>query len=130
MSDERSNATVARNIEEGPSSSSEMSEQEMLAELRERYLRMVSSLGGKRVNVDMHEKTQVSGKFVAMKADGSHFAVDSLQTPIGVIQHAILRIGDTLCIYANLEDITDSRFSEQTKTKHEGVTLTYNHTAR
>lgn len=59
------------------------------------------------MTVDMHEKTRVSGKFVAMKSDGSHFAVDSLSTPLGVIEHAILRMGDTLCITANLDAITD-----------------------
>uniref|UniRef100_A0A914ZE11 Gem-associated protein 7 n=2 Tax=Parascaris univalens TaxID=6257 RepID=A0A914ZE11_PARUN len=105
MADEQSTSALIEQSRE--ESDSTMSDEEMRGELRERYLRMISSLGGKQVTVDMHEKTRVSGKFVAMKSDGSHFAVDSLSTPLGVIEHAILRMGDTLCITAKLDAITD-----------------------
>ncbi|KIH55707.1 hypothetical protein ANCDUO_14130 [Ancylostoma duodenale] len=45
----------------------------------------------KRVIISMHEKTSVSGVLVAMKGDGSHFIVDQLKTPIGVMDSAVLR---------------------------------------
>lgn len=46
----------------------------------------------------MHERTQVAGKFGAVKADQTHYVVDTLVTPIGVINHAILRMNDTIII--------------------------------
>ncbi|EFO25647.2 gem-associated protein 7 [Loa loa] len=73
-------------------------EQEQRTELRERFLRMMSFLGGKQVELDMHERTQVVGKFGAVKADLTHYIVDALITPIGVINHAILRMNDTIII--------------------------------
>lgn len=39
----------------------------------------------------MLEKTTVKGVLVAMKGDGSHFLVDQLRTPIGVMESAVLR---------------------------------------
>ncbi|VDK87023.1 unnamed protein product [Onchocerca ochengi] len=73
-------------------------DQKQRAELRERFLRLMSFLGGKQVELDMHERTYVTGKFNAVKADQSHYVVDSLVTPIGMIDHAILRMNDTITI--------------------------------
>lgn len=47
MADEQSTSAVIEQVGEG--SDSTMSDEEMRAELRERYLRMISSLGGKQV---------------------------------------------------------------------------------
>ncbi|VDO40187.1 Gem-associated protein 7, putative [Brugia malayi] len=88
----------------------ETSEQEQRAELRERFLRLMSFLGGKQIELDMHERTQVTGKFCAVKADQTHYIVDALITPIGLINHAILRMNDTIMISTNdLSELSDSK---------------------
>ncbi|VDD87364.1 unnamed protein product [Enterobius vermicularis] len=62
-----------------------------------------------QVEIHLHEKTCVRGKFIVMKADSSHFAVDMLQTPIGVVNHAIIRVSDTITLKANLNGPTNER---------------------
>uniref|UniRef100_A0A0R3RUX6 Gem-associated protein 7 n=1 Tax=Elaeophora elaphi TaxID=1147741 RepID=A0A0R3RUX6_9BILA len=87
-------------------------EQKQRAELRERFLRLMSFLGGKKVKLDMHERTQVTGKFSAIKADQTHYIVDTLSTPIGVINHAILRMNDTISIStSDLNELSNSKIS-------------------
>ncbi|VDK68730.1 unnamed protein product [Litomosoides sigmodontis] len=89
-------------------------EQKQRAELRERFLRLMSFLGGKQVEIDMHERTQVSGKFSAIKANQTHYVVDSLVTPIGVVNHAILRMSDTITIStSDLSELSNSNISIQ-----------------
>lgn len=62
----------------------------------------------------MHERTQVSGKFGAIKANQSHYVVDSLVTPIGVVNHAILRMSDTITIStSDLSELSNSNISTQ-----------------
>ncbi|VDN03665.1 unnamed protein product [Thelazia callipaeda] len=73
-------------------------EQTQRAELRERYLRLISFLEGKKVELDMYERTFVSGKLTSVKADQTHYTIDGLRTPIGVVDHAILRMNDTILI--------------------------------
>lgn len=51
-----------------------------------------------QVSLEMYHNTKVSGKFGAMRADQTHYIIESLQTPIGVVRSAILRMGDTLSI--------------------------------
>lgn len=53
----------------------------------------------------MFEKTNVSGKFLAIKGDCTHFIIGQLQTPIGVEDVAALRF---VIIYL---DITSVKFS-------------------
>uniref|UniRef100_A0A915PI31 Gem-associated protein 7 n=1 Tax=Setaria digitata TaxID=48799 RepID=A0A915PI31_9BILA len=87
-------------------------EQKQRAELRERFLRLMSFLGGKQIELDMHERTHVTGKFAAVKADQTHYIVDALITPIGVIDHAILRMNDTVVISTDdISDLPDFKFS-------------------
>ncbi|VBB30508.1 unnamed protein product [Acanthocheilonema viteae] len=92
----------------------EILEQKQRAELRERFLRFMSFLGGKQVELDMHERTQVAGKFGAIKADQTHYIVDALITPIGVINHAILRMSDTIIIStSDLNELSNSKIPIQ-----------------
>lgn len=53
----------------------------------------------------MLEKTTVKGVLVAMKGDGSHFLVDQLRTPIGVMESAVLRTADTIMMTMDWDDI-------------------------
>uniref|UniRef100_A0A8R1TMX4 Uncharacterized protein n=1 Tax=Onchocerca volvulus TaxID=6282 RepID=A0A8R1TMX4_ONCVO len=50
------------------------------------------------MELDMHEHTHVTGRFNTIKANKSHYVVDSLVTPIGMIDHAILRMNDRITI--------------------------------
>ncbi|KJH53078.1 hypothetical protein DICVIV_00763 [Dictyocaulus viviparus] len=79
---------------------------EEVAEARERYLRFLGNAAGCNVTVSMHEKTNVTGLLVAMKGDGSHFLIDHLQTPIGVMDSAVLRTADTIMMTMDWSDIS------------------------
>ncbi|MFH4984544.1 hypothetical protein AB6A40_011253 [Gnathostoma spinigerum] len=81
---------------------SNLKEQEQRAILRERFLRVISALGGKEIKMRLHERTSVSGKFRAMKADITHYVVDGLKTPIGIVPHAIIRMSDTISISCDI----------------------------
>ncbi|WKX98293.1 hypothetical protein Q1695_013735 [Nippostrongylus brasiliensis] len=78
---------------------------EEVAEARERYLRFLANAAGSAVTVLMHERTNVSGMLVAMKGDGSHFLVDQLKTPIGVMDSAVVRTADTIMMTVDWADI-------------------------
>ncbi|CAI4228637.1 unnamed protein product [Auanema sp. JU1783] len=78
---------------------------EIRAELRERYLRFMANISGKEAKLNMFEKTSVSGTFVAMQADGGHYIVDNLATPIGVHKSAVLRTKDTVYLSVNMNDL-------------------------
>nr|CDJ89982.1 Gem-associated protein 7 [Haemonchus contortus] len=76
-----------------------------VADARERYLRFFANAAGSNVTVAMHEKTSVTGVLVAMKGDGSHFLVDQLKTPIGVMDSAVLRTADTIMMTMDWNDV-------------------------
>ncbi|EPB70121.1 hypothetical protein ANCCEY_10793 [Ancylostoma ceylanicum] len=78
---------------------------EEVAEARERYLRFMGNAAGSKVTISMHEKTSVDGVLVAMKGDGSHFIVDQLKTPIGVMDSAVLRTADTIMVTVDWNDV-------------------------
>lgn len=62
----------------------------------------------------MHERTHVTGKFSAVKADQTHYIVEALMTPIGVINHAILRMNDTVTIStSDLSELSNSKIPIQ-----------------
>ncbi|CAJ0599016.1 unnamed protein product [Cylicocyclus nassatus] len=78
---------------------------EQVAEARERYLRFMGNAAGCNVTVSMQEKTSVTGVLVAMKGDGSHFIVDQLKTPIGVMDSAVLRTADTIMMTMDWDEV-------------------------
>lgn len=80
-----------------------------VAEARERYLRFLGNAAGCNVTVSMHEKTNVKGLLVAMKGDGSHFLVDNLETPIGIMESAVLRTADTIMMTVEWDDANRHR---------------------
>ncbi|KAI1718778.1 gem-associated protein 7 (Gemin7) domain-containing protein [Ditylenchus destructor] len=79
-------------------------EQKANAELREQYLRFLSKLGGKKVDIHLFQHTKVRGKFVAVQSDQSHYLVDSLETPTGTMEHSALRMRDTVSISISFEN--------------------------
>lgn len=54
------------------------------------------------MELKLYENTKTDGKFVTLKPDNSHYLIDSLKTPIGVVKCAAVRMTDTLMITANL----------------------------
>jgi len=62
--------------------------------LRERFLRMLTSISDHSVEFTLTNGSQLSASFVASDVDVLHFQVSTLQTPIGVQPHAILRATD------------------------------------
>ncbi|KAE9416791.1 hypothetical protein Angca_001350, partial [Angiostrongylus cantonensis] len=52
----------------------------------------------RNVYLSIYEKTNVKRLLVAMKDDGSHFLVDNLETPIGIMESAVLRTADTIMV--------------------------------
>ncbi|VDN33128.1 unnamed protein product [Gongylonema pulchrum] len=49
--------------------------------------------------------THATGKFMAIKADQTHYTVDSLKTPVGVVKRAALRMDDTPVISTDVTDV-------------------------
>ena len=70
------------------------SKQETRAFLRERFLRLMCALNGQEADIFMHEKTNVRGTLSAMDIDVQSLQVSDLQTPIGVLPAALLRLSD------------------------------------
>ncbi|XP_016389685.1 gem-associated protein 7-like [Sinocyclocheilus rhinocerous] len=83
-----------------PSSSSSGSadegEQRLRAELRERFLRTLLLMTGKRVRFDMHEHVRVHARFGASDIDVLNLQVSDLETPLGVQREALLRCQDVI----------------------------------
>lgn len=73
-------------------------EQNARAELKERFFDFLEALEGKEATLQLYEKNTLSVKFLAMQANGNHYMVENLKTPTGVMDHAVLRTGDTMFI--------------------------------
>lgn len=77
--------------------------QEANAIRREGFLRFLSKMNGKQVlflknfyinfqvNIDLFGKMRLCGKFIAMQMSLQHYLVDQLETPTGIVEHAVLR---------------------------------------
>jgi hypothetical protein len=63
-----------------------------------------------QVSISMYERTETKGKMVAMKADGSHFIVEGLETPLGVLSRAVIRSQDTLAVRAKWDQLNQADF--------------------
>ncbi|KAL3095605.1 hypothetical protein niasHT_024431 [Heterodera trifolii] len=75
------------------------------AELRERFLRFLQLLPGRSVDVKLYGDIQVGGKFVAAESSNfEYYLVDDLKTPMGVIEHAALRMRDTMFLEIPLNE--------------------------
>ncbi|XP_018946676.1 gem-associated protein 7 isoform X1 [Cyprinus carpio] len=78
------------------SGSADEEEQRLRAELRERFLRTLLLMTGKRVRFDMHEHVRVHARFGASDIDVLNLQVCDLETPLGVQREALLRSQDVI----------------------------------
>lgn len=81
----------------------EQDAQKVRAFLRERFLRALNALSGKRMEILMREKTNVSAEFGASDIEFEHIQVTSLQTPMGRVPDALLRTSDIISIKIPLD---------------------------
>ena len=72
----------------------DQSKQETRTFLRERYLRLMAAINDQYADINMYGKTKVSGTLRAMDINVQSVQISNLQTPIGVIPEAALRLGD------------------------------------
>ncbi|XP_038623254.1 gem-associated protein 7 isoform X2 [Tachyglossus aculeatus] len=78
-------------------------QQEVRAELRERYLRSVLCMSGRPVRFALHERVLVSARFAASDLDVANFHVSELQTPLGTQREALLRCSDIIAYSFQLD---------------------------
>lgn len=69
-------------------------EQKQRAILRDRFLRLLKSLNGRRSSINMHEKTKVEATFLHANIEFDHVMVADLESPIGRLPRAVLRSSD------------------------------------
>jgi hypothetical protein len=72
----------------------DQSKQETRTFLRERYLRLMAAINDQNADINMYGKTKVTGTLKAMDINVQSLQISNLQTPIGVIPDATLRLGD------------------------------------
>ena len=69
---------------------------------RERYLVLIDSMKGRRVELTMHEKTRVGGIFETMNMEGTVIAISALDTPLGQQDSVLLRATDIISMSVDL----------------------------
>ena len=74
------------------------SKQEKRTFLRERFLRLMAALNSQEADINMYEKTTVSGIIKAIDINVHSLHVSDLKTPMGVLPDATLRLSDTLSV--------------------------------
>ncbi|XP_076381935.1 gem-associated protein 7 isoform X2 [Megalopta genalis] len=77
--------------------------QEARAYLRERFLRVITGIVGKKAEFYLYENTRVSAEFRGCDIDCLEVYVRNLETPLGNIPQAVLRANDI--IYMDVKDI-------------------------
>ncbi|XP_008485346.1 gem-associated protein 7-like isoform X2 [Diaphorina citri] len=78
---------------------SSRSDEEIAAEMREKFLKTMSSLSGQPCTINMFERTVVTAEFQGTNSDLTEFYVRNLKTPIGTFhEHALLRVDDIVDI--------------------------------
>ena len=80
-------------------------QQHQRAVLRQRFLAMLSALvEGQLLRIQMYEGALVTAKYRSMDNDVLNLHVHDLQTPIGAVPEALLRIDDISSIELTLAD--------------------------
>ena len=75
-------------------SSVDIPKQDTRTFLRERFLRMMASINGQEASINMYQKAQVQGVLRGIDIDVQTVHVSELNTPIGVLPEAYLRLSD------------------------------------
>ncbi|CAI2349164.1 unnamed protein product [Caenorhabditis sp. 36 PRJEB53466] len=103
--------TVEDEVEEKMMSSeeeiSEEEKQRRRAVQRERYLMCLMNAVDKPATIQMHENTTVTATIKAFQPSGEHVIVENLNTPIGTIERAVLRISDIVKVSWDIEKKTE-----------------------
>ncbi|KAH3709501.1 hypothetical protein DPMN_068964 [Dreissena polymorpha] len=76
----------------------EVSKQETRTFLRERFLRMIGALNGQEAELSLYGKSRVRGTLRGLDIDGQRVQVGDLQTPIGTLPSAYVRMSDVKTI--------------------------------
>jgi len=76
----------------------DVKKQEERTFLRERFLRMLTSLTGTQTDIMLCDNNQVRAKFGASDVDIMHIQVNNLKTPIGTQPSALVRTSDILYV--------------------------------
>lgn len=82
----------------GDESVSHEKETELIAEARERFLRLLLAAENNEAQFRMYESTTVTGTFQTTDASFENIAVSELKTPIAVYEATRLRVSDVLTI--------------------------------
>ncbi|KZC05242.1 Gem-associated protein 7 [Dufourea novaeangliae] len=77
--------------------------QEARAYLRERFLRVMTGIVGRKADFYLHENTHVSAEFRGCDINCLEVYVRNLETPLGTIPEAVLRANDI--IHMDVKDI-------------------------
>ncbi|KAF7399484.1 hypothetical protein HZH68_008076 [Vespula germanica] len=81
--------------------------QEARAFLRERFLRVITGIVGKKTKFSLYENSHVVGEFRGSDIDCLELFVRNLETPLGIIPEAILRVNDIISM--NVDDIISNQ---------------------
>lgn len=78
-------------------------EQQKRAVLRERFLKMLTHMENKLLEIDTYRGATVTGNFRSIDYDIANMHLNNLITPIGVMSEAILRTSDIVKFKFSLE---------------------------
>ncbi len=95
------------------SASNNTEDQEIRAELREKFLNVMESLKNSEATFRMHEKTVVKGKYDCYNPDGDYILVQHLKTPIGTLPKAMLRTTDVIAMEFDWSTTTNEKEKEE-----------------
>ncbi|KAK2578885.1 hypothetical protein KPH14_009750 [Odynerus spinipes] len=77
--------------------------QEARAYLRERFLRVITGIVGEKAKFNLYENSNVAGEFRGSDVNCSEVFVRNLQTPLGVVPEAILRVNDIVSMNVDIK---------------------------
>ncbi|XP_076247240.1 gem-associated protein 7 [Calliopsis andreniformis] len=80
--------------------------QEARAFLRERFLRVITGIVGKKAEFYLHENTHVSAEFRGCDVDCLEVYVRNMETPLGNIPEAVLRASDIIHLEVDNINVT------------------------
>ena len=76
----------------------DITKQEQITFLRERFLRLLSHLSGQEAEIKLHERRTVNCVLGPVDIDVHNVQVSDLSTPMGNIPNAVLRMSDVITI--------------------------------
>jgi gem associated protein 7 len=94
-------------MEDTDSVNLEKDKQNVRSFLRERFLRAITGISGKAIEVSMYEKTTVYAMFGSCDIEMQHIQVTDLTTPMGMMPNALLRTSDILSFKTHLDPMPE-----------------------